>query len=205
MKKATFLCLFVFLFASILFSQQITLINKTLSDKTSKTLYIGLENELEIQCETLKGIIPQSGVSLTQNKLSIKTNVIGKLTIVILTNHGEKPITFDVRVIPEPIPVVSGQPSKEIIKNLLSNQSHLSIKSRNNDDTFFDKYEITSFQATLNGIAYEVTGDRFSTELESAIIDAKNNDVLAITDIKSFNEEIKKSFKINGSFNFKIR
>ena len=204
MKKASFLCLFV-LSASLLFGQQISLINKTTSDKSSKILYLGLDNELEVQGETLKGIVPQSGVSLTQNKLSIKTNVIGKLTIVILTNHGENPITFDVRVIPEPIPVVTGQPGKEIIKNLLSSQSQLSIKTRNNDDTFFDKYKITSFQATLNGIAYEVTGDRFSTELESAIIDAKNNDVLAITEIKSFNEEIKKSFKINGSFNFKIR
>lgn len=102
--------------ASLLFGQQISLINKTASDKSSKILYLGLDNELEVQCETLKGIVPQSGVSLTQNKLSIKPTVIGKLTIVILTNNGENPITFDVRVVPDPIPVVTGHPSKEIIK-----------------------------------------------------------------------------------------
>jgi hypothetical protein len=205
MKKATFLCLFVFLPASLLFSQHISLINKTLSDKSCKTLYLGIDNELEIQCETLKGILPQSGVSLKQNKLSIKPSLIGKLTIVILTNNGENPITFDVKAIPEPIPVVTGQPTKEIIKISLSSQIQLSIKTFNNEDTFFDNYKIVSFQATLNGVDYDITGDIFSTELKSAIIDAKNNDVLAITDIKSFNEEINKSVKINGSFNFKIK
>jgi len=142
---------------------------------------------------------------LAQNKLRINPSVIGKITIVILTNHGENPITFDVKGIPEPIPVVTGQPAKEINKVLLSGQSQLSIKTFNNEDTFFDYYKIVSFQATLNGVAYDITGDSFSTELKSAIIDAKNNDVLAITDIKSFNEEINKFVKINGSFNFKIK
>ena len=204
MKKASFLCLFV-LSASLLFGQQISLINKTTSDKSSKILYLGLDNELEIQCETLKGIVPQSGVSLTQNKLSIKPNVIGKLTIVILTNNGENPIAFDVRVVPDLIPVVTGHPTKEIIKNLLSSQSQLSIKTFNNEDRFYDNYKIVSFQATLNGVDYDITGDSFSTELKSAIIDAKNNDILAITNIKGFNEEINKSVKINGSLSFKIK
>lgn len=205
MKKNIFLCLFGFLSASFLFSQQITLINKILSDKTSRILYIGIDNELEIQCETLKGVLPQSGVSLAQNKLRIQPSVIGKLTIVILTNNGENPIVFDVRTLPEQIPVVTGQPTHEIIKNLLSSQSQVSFKTMNNEDTFFDNYKIVSFQATLNGVAYEITGDSFSTELASAIMDAKNNDVLTITSINSFNQEINKSVKITGSYNFKIK
>jgi len=62
-----------------------------------------------------------------------------------------------------------------------------------------------SFQATLNGTNYEITGDSFSPELKSAIIKAKNDDTLAIIDVKGFNDEINKSININGSFSFKIK
>ncbi|MBC7934945.1 MAG: hypothetical protein H7Y86_06260 [Rhizobacter sp.] len=205
MKKAIFLCLFVFLTSSILLGQQIKLTNKTLSAKNSRTLYIGVDNEFEIQCETLKGILPQNGVSLAQNKLSIRPTTVGKLTIVILTTDGENPISFDVRRVPDPMPVVAGEPNREIFKNSLSSQSQLSLRAFNNDDKFFDNYKIVSFQATLNGTNYEIKGDSFSPELRSAIFKAKNEDILAISDIKGFNEAINKSININGSFSFKIK
>ncbi|MBK9532263.1 MAG: hypothetical protein IPO42_10820 [Chitinophagaceae bacterium] len=205
MKKAIFLCLFVFLTSSLLLGQQIKLTNKTLSDKNSRTLYIGVNNEFEIQCETLKGIFPQNGVLLDQNKLSIRPTTVGKLTIVILTKDGENPISFDVRRVPDPMPVVEGESTREIFKNSLSSQSQLSLRASNSDDTFFDNYKIVSFQATLNGTNYEITGDSFSPELKSAIIKAKNDDTLAISDVKGFNDEINKSININGSFSFKIK
>ena len=136
MKKAIFLCLFVFLNSSLLWGQHIKLTNKTLSDKNSRTLYIGVNNEFEIQCETLKGIFPQNGVLLDQNKLSIRPTTVGKLTIVILTKEGENPISFDVRRVPDPVPVVVGESAREIFKKSLSSQSQLSLRAFNNDDSF---------------------------------------------------------------------
>jgi hypothetical protein len=205
MKKAIFLCLFVFLTAAILFGQQIQLTNMTLSDRNSRTLYVGVVNELEIQCETLKGIMPQSGVSLVQNKLDIRPATVGKLTIVFLTKDGENPISFDVKTVPDLVPVIAGHTTKEIFKNSLSGESQLSLMTIENGDTFFDNYKIVSFQATLNGIKYEITGAGFPTELRTAIINAKHDDLLAITDIKGLNEEINKSVKINGSYLFTIK
>lgn len=205
MKKAIFLCLFVFLSSSLLWAQHIKLTNKTLGDKSSRTLYIGIDNEFEIQCETLKGILPKYGVSLAQNKLIIRTATVGKFTIVILTKEGENPISFDVRRVPDPIPVVAGESAREIFKNLLSSQNQLSLRALNNDDTFYDHFKIVSFLATLNGTNYEITGDSFSPELKSAILNAKYEDTLSISNIKSYNDAINKSININGSFSFKIK
>ena len=205
MKKAIFLCLFVFLNSSLLWGQYIKLTNKTLGDKSSKTLYIGIDNEFEIQCETLKGILPKQGVSLAQNKLIIRPTTVGKLTIVILTKEGENPISFDVRRVPDPVPVVVGESAREIFKNSLSSQSRLSLRAFNNDDSFYDNFKIVSFQATLNGTNYEITGDSFSPELKSAIFNAKYEDTLAISNVKSFNDAINKSIIINGLFSFKIK
>jgi len=205
MKKATFLLSFVFLISSLLWGQHINLTNKTLGDKSSRILYIGVDNEFEIQCETLKGILPKNGVSLAQNKLIIRPTTIGKLTIVILTKDGENAISFDVRRVPDPMPVVAGESPREIFKNSLSSQSQLSLRAFNNNDTFYDNFKIVSFQAILNGTNYEITGDSFSAELKSAIINAKNGDLLSINKIKSFNNETNKSININGDYSFKIK
>ncbi len=205
MKKATFVCLLVFLTSSLLFGQQIKLTNKSLGDKDSKILYIGIDNEFEIESETLKGCLPKQGVSLAKNKLTIRPATIGNLTVVLLTKEGENPILFSVRRVPDPMPVIAGQTNKEISKNSLSSQSQLILTAFNSDDTFYDKFIIVSFLATFNGTKYEISGDGFSPELKSAIIKAKNEEILAISEIKSFNEEIKKFININGSFSFKIK
>lgn len=205
MKKIIFLCLVVLLKTTFISGQQIKLTNKTVSDKNSQTLYIGVDNEFEIHCETFKGILPQVGVFLEQNIIKIRPTTVGKFTIVFLTNDGENPISFIVSVVPDPIPVVAGQITNEIFKNSLPSQNQLSLKASGNADTFFNNYKIVSFNATLNGTRYEISGNSFSNELLSAIINTKNDEIISISDIKGFNEEIKKSISIKGVYTFNIK
>jgi GldM C-terminal domain len=205
MKKIIFLCLVVFLTPTLLFSQQIKLINKTVSDKNSRTLYIGVDNELEVQCETFKGVLPKEGVFLKQNNIKVRPTTVGNFTIVFLTNDGENPISFDVVRVADPIPVFAGQSDNQIINKSLLNQSQLTIKSSHNQNNFFENYKVVSFIAKLNGTNYEVTGNSFSSELTSAIANSKTDDLLAISDVRGYNEEISKSINIKGNFSFKIK
>jgi len=204
MKKAIFLCLFVFLTTTLVSGQKISFTNNTLGDKNSRTLYIGIDNKLEIHGESFKGIFPQAGVFLTQNIIKIRPATIGKLTIVFLTKNGEDPIVFNVKRVPDPIPVVAGQPTNEIINRSLLDQSHLTIKSYN-DDTFFEHYKVSSFNATVNGSKYEVSGNSFSGELRSAITNLKTDDLIAISDVRVYNEENSTSINIKGDYLFKIK
>jgi len=204
MKKAIFLCLFVFLTTTLVSGQKISFTNKTLGDKNSRTLYIGIDNKLEIHGESFKGILPQAGVFLTQNIIKIRPATIGKLTIVFLTKNGEDPIVFNVKRVPDPIPVVAGQPANEIINRSLLDQSQVTIKSYN-DDTFFEHYKVISFNATVNGSKYEVSGNSFSGELRSAITNLKTDDLIAISDVRVYNEENSTSINIKGDYLFKIK
>lgn len=205
MKKNIFLSLVVFLSTSLLFSQQIKLINKTVSDKNSRTIYLGVDNEFEIQSENFKGIQPQDGVLLAENIIKIFPKVIGKFTINFLTNEGEYPISFNVRTIPNPMPALNGQTTKEIFKNSIVNQKQLSLKNLNDDDTFFDNYKIVSFHANLDGTSYEISGDNFSNELITAINKTKNDAIFVISDIKAFNEAVNKGIDIKSVFSYKIK
>jgi hypothetical protein len=203
MFKIIFLISIAFVVDTALIAQTINLINNTVSDKNSKTVYIGIDNNFKIEGETFEGIIPQDDFSLKANELIVRPNKIGKLTVLFLTKESKIPMTFEVRTLPEVMVLVAGQ-SNKFNKDLTPDDSQLTLKTVNNDD-FFNNYDITSFAATLDGKTFEVSGNNFSNELLSAIRNAKGEDMLTINSLIAFNKDINKTININGSYSFKMQ
>src|SRR5436190_13869667 len=108
MLKIIFLTSVAFVLNTSLIAQTIYLTNNTGSDKNSKTVYIGIENNFKIEGETFEGTIPQDDFSVKANVLTIRPSKIGKLTVSFLTKEGEMPVTFEVRTLPEVTVLVAG-------------------------------------------------------------------------------------------------
>src|SRR5215471_17034524 len=142
MSKSIFLTLIILIANSVLIAQTLQLTNRTVSDKNSRTVYIGVDNNFEIQGETFKVIVPQNGVSLKGNELTVRPNKIGKLTVLFFTKEGKMRVTFDARTLPEIMVSVAGQTSNELSKDLILNESELALKTVNSDESFFDHYKV---------------------------------------------------------------
>lgn len=204
MSKVIFLSLVILFTTTASIAQSINLINKTASDKNSRILYIGLDNNLEIKDDTFKGIEPRDGVVLEQNNLVIRPARPGKLTITFLTTEGKVPVTFDVKPVSDAVITINGQTNKGVNKELLLREAQLSLKPANNNDTLFDGYKVVSFTAQLNGKTLEITGKDFSNDLLTAIRNAQKGDVLTISSVKAFNEAIGMTVKFNRNYPFEL-
>jgi hypothetical protein len=204
MFKPIFLSLAVLFTTSASIGQSFTLINKTASNKNSRILYIGLDNNLEIKDETFKGIEPHDGVLLEQNQLTIRPVKPGKLTITFLTTEGKVPVTFTVKYVSDIIVTINGQPNKGISKDILLREGQLSLIPADNKDTLFDGYKIVSCTAQLNGKTFEITEKDFSSDLLAAIRNTQIGDILTISAVKAFNEAIGMTGKFDRKYSFEL-
>ncbi len=202
MTKNILTALFI-IFTHTLWGQPITLINKTVSDQNCKTLYIGIENVLLINQNNSIRIEPQSGVELEQNKLTIKPRSAGQLTVVFLTDSGEIPITFDVKRIPDLIPVISGQFNGKINKDVLLIEKSISLKTTNND-SFFVNFDVVSFTVKFDSKTYDIKGNRFSDEILNELNSTKPGDTIFISSIVGHNNDVDKTINISSNYFFNI-
>lgn len=194
MTKNVLILLFI-IFSQSLIAQPINLINKTVSDKNSKTLYIGVENELFVTDYNSISIEPQFGVTLQQNKLTVRPKNVGELTIVFLTDKGKVPMAFDVKRIPDPIPVIGGQDNRQISKDVLLAENLISLKT-NNDNSFFANYDIVSFTAKIKNKTFDIHGNKFSSEILNELNFSKLGDTITITSVIGHNKDVNKSITL---------
>ena len=202
MKKTIVLSLVVLLSTTSSISQDLVLLNKTASDKNSKIIYIGIENVFEIQGQSLKGIVPKQGVIIKGNKLKIQPTTVGKLPIIFITGEEQKQIDFIVKRVPDITLVLEGQTKEEIQKGI---QGQITFKSTNDEDGFFADHKVVSYTATFGGKTYEISGNKFPSDLISAIGNTKNSDVLTISDVKGSDGKGNKSVNLHGPFEFKVQ
>ena len=195
---------FFIIFTQTSSGQSVNLINKTVSDKNCKILYIGVENELLVIGDNTIGIEPQPGVTLEQNKLTVQPKSVGQLTIVFLTDKGKIPMAFDVRRIPDPIPVIAGQDNRQINKDIILAENLISLKT-NDDNSFFAKYEIVSFTAKFKGKIFDINGNKFSTEIFKELDNAKAGDTITITSLVAHNNDVNKTINLNSNYAYNIK
>jgi hypothetical protein len=203
MTKNIMIVLFI-IFTQSSSGQSVNLINKTVSDKNCKTLYIGVENELLVISHNSIGIEPQPGVTLEQNKLTVQPKSVGQLTIVFLTDKGKIPMAFDVRRIPDPIPVIAGQDNRQINKDIILAENLISLKT-NDDNSFFAKYEIVSFTAKFKGKIFDINGNKFSNEILKELDKAKAGDTITITSLVAHNNDVNKTINLNSNYAYNIK
>jgi hypothetical protein len=203
MTKNIMIVLFI-IFTQSSSGQSVNLINKTVSDKNCKTLYIGVENELLVISHNSIGIEPQPGVTLEQNKLTVQPKSVGQLTIVFLTDKGKIPMAFDVRRIPDPIPVIAGQYNRQINKDIILSENLISLKT-NDDNSFFAKYEIVSFTAKFKGKIFDINGNKFSNEILKELDKAKAGDTITITSLVAHNNDVNKTINLNSNYAYNIK
>ncbi len=203
MKKNLLIALFV-IFSQYSWGQSINLINKTVSDKNSKTLYIGVENEFIISNENPITVQPQMGVTIDHNKIIIRPTSIGQLTIVFIANNGKIPINFNVTRMPNPLPVIGGQDSRQISKDVLLTDNSISLKTTEGN-SFFMNYGITSFTLTFKDKSYDIKGNKFSTEILSEFNSAKIGDTFSIASLVFINNDINKTLNLNSKYAYSIK
>ncbi|MEO7047919.1 MAG: GldM family protein [Ferruginibacter sp.] len=203
MTKNIMIVLFI-IFTQSLSGQSVNLINKTVSDKNCKTLYIGVENELLVTNDNSIGIEPQPGVSLEKNKLTVRPKSEGKLTIVFLTDKGKIPMDFDVRRIPDLIPIIAGQDNRQISKDVILAENLISLKT-NDNNSFFAKYDIVSFTAKFKSKTFDIEGNKFSTEILKELDNAKAGDTITITSLVAHNNDVNKTINLNSNYAYNIK
>ena len=184
--------------------QSINLVNKTVSNKNSKTIYIGVENEFTITGENKISVQPQWGVSLDQNKLKVRATSVGELTILFITDKDKIPIAFNVARVPDPIPVIGRHDGRQINKNILLADNAISLKS-NNENSFFYNYDIISFSVKFRNKTFDFKGNKFSTEILTELNNANTGDALTIASFVARNDDLNKTINVNSNYTFNIK
>ena len=196
------LLLMAFAITSLSYSQTLELANKTISDANSKNLYVGVDNVFEINGVTVNSVVPQEGVSLNMNKLVIRPNMPGSFAVTLVTPNGKETINFNVKTVPEVTAVINGQTT--VMKDAPF-QGNLSLKSLDFSDSYYSNYNIIAYTASLNGNSFQVNGNSFSKELNSAIAGSKAGDLLVISSMKAYNAELNKTIDLKGNFSLNIQ
>jgi len=202
MTKNIIIVLFI-LFTQSSVGQSVHLINKTVSDKNCKTLYIGVENEFLVNSNNPIDIEPQAGVAIKQNKLTFRPTSVGQITIVFLTDKNKIPVVFDVKKIPDPILFIAGQDNRQIRKDVLLAEDSISLIS-NSDKSFFKNYEIVSFTAKFKSKIFDIRGNKFSIEILKELDNVKPGDTITITSLVAHNDDVNKTFNLNGDYTYNI-
>ena len=180
--------------ALLSFGQNVKLSNLTVSNERSRTLFIGIENVFLVTDSAITGIENQEHVNLVNgNRLEIKPVAPGYLTVTFLKNQEKVQVIFYVKNIPAIVPVLGNQQGSKVKKeSIMVNDSLRYITDAN--DVFYTGYNIDSFTARLNKKSFSC-GPTISEPLLKAIRKSKSGDMLEITEVKLFNDKLKKSVK----------
>jgi hypothetical protein len=166
--------LLVSCFAASSPAQKIKLANRIFPDENSKTVYIGMENRFVVQPEVIETILENELASVNDSVVTIRPNKPGKLTITFLSEGEKVPVEFEAKHIPKVKVTIAGGDKDPAGKEILSSKSELLLADRTGDDKFFDQFEVTSFQATIGGETFDISGNKISSELLARINKTKD-------------------------------
>lgn len=185
------------------FGQNVKLSNLTVSNERSRTLFIGIENIFLVTDSAVTGIENQEHVNFSNgNKLEIKPVFPGYLTVTFLKNQEKAQVIFYVKTIPPIVPVLGNQKGSKVQKDSIMVKDSLRYITESND-VFYQGYKVDSFAARLNKKSF-VCGPTFSEPLKKAIRKSKGGDSLEITEVKLFNDKLKKSFLAKGPYKYTL-
>ena len=206
MIKAVVIFCFSIFTAFLSSGQSIGIVNKTVSDEKSRTVYIGIDNVFMLNDKYISIVEQEDRATVTLNdngKLEIKPMRPGLLTVKFLRNNQIIPVSFEVKYLPQISPFLGGQVSKNVDKEKLADHSYLTCFGDINDNYFYG-YEVKSFTAIIKGKEFQ-SGALFTEELKKVISESNTGDTLVISNFILYNNKIQKtvSTTTGSSFIFK--
>jgi GldM C-terminal domain len=172
--------------SSMTIGQTTVLINETGDRADSRTVYIGIDNRFKVKEPQLIQKVKGAAVKLNKDELIIRPTSIGQLPVSFVNKNGStETINFRVERIPDPVFTVGENPVNVVGRKDLSAESILSINSSSSGSSFFADFDITYFEAKLNGEIFRVNGNKFPEELVKAIQRSKQGEKLALSVLKA--------------------
>jgi len=150
----------VFIVTLKMSGQKIELRNLTVSDESSKTIYLDMQNKFKIP-----GFIDQVNTETGNTICTVHEDTMvlipttkGNVTISFATKYGPQQMVFTAKTLPPmTISVGSETNNKLISKTAFLKNGKIFIKK---NDIFFDGYIVDSSVVTLNGQVYLVNSDQ---------------------------------------------
>ena len=189
-------------------AQGIVLVNFTISQKESKTIFIGIDNKFKIEgFENLQKIEPERSIYfLRGDTLLLRPNVTGTLSITFHTKGGPQQVTFHTKVISDVSPAIGNYTTGDVVdKNEVIAQARVTMRPYKSDEIFFENYKVASFEAHVGKQVFSIVGERFTDELIAAIRQAKAGDKLILTSVKAINADVGKTIQSSSKFSFELK
>lgn len=177
MRKSIFLSLF-FVAGSTCFGQELKLVNLNSLDQNSRTIFIGMENNFRVVSDSVESIEENESATFRDGVITLRPFKTGKIIVNLTRSNQNIAIEFEAKAIPAPKITVSDNNDSRVKKDLLSAESHLRLMDHSGSDRFFDQFQVVSFRATLGDRTFEVTGNKFSSELLASISEEREVKVL---------------------------
>jgi len=194
----TFLSLTIFICGN---GQNVRLSNQTVSNERSRTIYLGIENKFLVTDSLVTGMEQHANASLSENRLVIRPTTPGYITLTFLKGQDKAQVIFYAKNIPQASLALGNQKGNKVRKDSLIANPWIGVAPDPNDG-FYQGYVVESCKVMIAGEEFSSAGN-FSDPLKNAIRTTKSGDQLVITEIKLFNEKLKKTVS-GGTYKFTI-
>ena len=202
-------------FISLLFSylvsvaQNITITNRWA--KGSKTIYIGIQNQLIIKGNTTAITQINSPARSTYrvgDTLIVSPPNRGLFVIEIETTDAKKSFTFEADYFPAFIialtdSIYSDQSAVSKQDVLKSGALHIA-GSKNSGDRLFDTFTLIQYALSIDGKHYYVKGKHFSKDVIKAISNLEIGSIISVDDFILYNNDTAQSLSLKAPQAFKI-
>ena len=190
-------------------AQNITIANRW--GKDSRTIYIGIQNQLIIQGNTnaiTKINSPARSIHRVGDTLSVYPRSKGPFVIEIETTDATKSFTFVADYFPRFVIALTD--------SIYSNQSAVSKKdvlksgalhiagSKDSGDRLFDHFTLTRYVLSIDGKHYHVKGKHFPKDVLKAISNMESGRVISVDDLVLYNKDTAQFLSLKGPQSFKI-
>lgn len=190
-------------------AQNITIANSW--EKDSKTIYIGIQNQLIIEGNTTAitkinfaaGAMRRMGDTLIVSPVNK-----GTFIIEIETTAATKSFPFEADYFPRFVVALTDSiysDQSAVLKQEVLKSGGLHIAgSKNSGDRLFDNFTLTQYALSINGKHYQVNGKHFPKEVIKAISNLESGSIVSVDDFELYNKYTAQFLSLKGARTFKI-
>ena len=190
-------------------AQNITIANRW--EKDSKTIYIGIQNQLIIEGNTTaitKINSPARSMHRVGDTLIVYPVNKGPFVIEIETTYDTKSFTFEADYFPRFVialtdSIYSNQSAVSKQDVLKSGALHIA-GSKNSSDRLFDNFTLTQYALSIDGKHYQVNGKHFPKEIIETISNLESGSVISVDDFELYNKGTAQFLSLRGPQTFRI-
>lgn len=186
MVRFLFCCIMAMFASPVLWGQQVQLESLAVQPKETRVVYIGIFNKFRVS--SIQNIEKfehgELNPLLRGDTLILRPSREGPLRLAVLTKSGKEEISFDARVLPMPMPVITSQPGIVVDKSGVLKLGKVAMGCNEEDALFLvPNYKVQGFQLTFRGRKFSIQGDQFPTEALQAFSAAACGDKLVLENV----------------------